>query len=56
MIVDACEVEVYGCIFDAVIRELVLDSLCDVSLDIELVVVREAVDLVDEDFDVDIRV
>ena len=48
--------EIDGCVFDAVVRKLVLDSLDDVSLDVELVVVGQAIDFVDEDFDVDVWV
>jgi hypothetical protein len=53
VVVDRGQVEVDGVVFDAVVRELVLDALRDVALDVELVVIREAVNLVDENFDVD---
>lgn len=56
VVVDGCEMEVDGCVFDAMVGELVLDSLHDVTLDVELIVVREAVNFVDEDFDVDVGV
>jgi len=56
MVVYGGEVEVDGGVLDAMVRELVLDALGDVALDVELVVVRQAVDFVDEDFDVDVWV
>lgn len=39
MVVDGCEMEVYRGVLDAVVRELVLDSLRYVALDVEFVVV-----------------
>jgi len=56
VVVDGGQVEVNWRIFDTVVRELILNPLHDVALDIELVVIRETIDFVDEDFDVDIGV
>lgn len=48
--------EIDRCVFDTVVGELVLNSLHDITLDIELVVVGETIHFVNEDLDVDIRV
>ena len=48
--------EIYGCVFDTMVGQFVLDALHYVTLDVKLVVVREAIDFVDEDFDVDVWV
>ena len=56
VVVDGGEVEGDGRVLAAVVGELVLDADGDVALDVELVVVGEAVDLVDEDLYVDVGV
>lgn len=56
VVVDGRQVEGDRGVLEAVVRELVLDADGDVALDVELVVVRKAVDLVDEDLDVDVWV
>ncbi|GJC86578.1 hypothetical protein ColLi_09416 [Colletotrichum liriopes] len=56
VVVDGRQVEGDGGVLEAVVRELVLDADGDVALDVELVVVGEAVDLVDEDLNVDVWV
>ena len=53
VVVDRGQVEGDGRVVEAVVRELVLDALDDVALEVELVVVAQAVDFVDEHLDVD---
>ncbi len=48
--------KVNWCIFDAMVREFVLDSLHNVTLDVEFIVIRETINFVDKDFDVDVWV
>lgn len=45
-----------GSILEAMVGKFILDADGDVSLDVELVVVREAVDLVNENLNIDVGV
>lgn len=54
MIIDRSEMETDGSVFDIVIRELVLDSLHDVPLNIKHVIIGETINFVDEDLDINV--
>ena len=56
VVVNGRKVEINGRVLNAVIGELILDSLRYVTLDIKLVVIRKTVHFVDKDFDVDVGV
>ena len=53
VVVDAGQMEGDGSIFVSLVREFILDALHDLALRVELEIVREAVNFVDEDLDVD---
>lgn len=56
VVIDGRQVEPNRGVLKTLVRQLVLDANRDVALDVEPVVIREAVDLVDEDLYVDVWV